>query len=81
MCGTTPGSPETYSQQVCIPINGRVRCIDRCIHHIISSLAAGGVETVECCCGHGTQPGYIMLGDGRFLAIYSSQAAYESGNP
>lgn len=69
MCGTEPGSKETYTEQVSLPINGRVRMIDRCIHHIVAALNAGGVETVACCCGHGTQPGRIDLADGRVLRI------------
>lgn len=73
MCGTEPGSAETYAEQVCMPLNGKVRCIDRCIHHIVAALNAGGVETVACCCGHGKQPGRIDLADGRVLAIVTPE--------
>lgn len=69
MCGTTPGSKETYAEQVQLPLGGRVRSIDRCIHHIVAALNAGGVETIACCCGHGRQPGRIDLADGRVLHI------------
>ena len=53
MCGNEPGSVETYAEQVLMPLNGKVRAIDKCIHHMIAALNAGGVETSACCCGHG----------------------------
>ena len=65
----TPGGKKTYANQVCMPLNGRVRCIDRCIHQIVAALNAGGVPTVASCCGHGKIPGRIDLEDGRTLAI------------
>ena len=37
------GSAKTYENQVQMPINGRVRCIDWCIHPIVAALNAGGV--------------------------------------
>ena len=70
MCGTTAGAKETFDEQVCMPINGRVQCIDRCIHHIIAALNAANVATVASCCGHGNAPGSIMLEDGRCLGVY-----------
>ncbi len=69
MCGSDPGSADTYQEQVCMPLGGKVRCIDRCIHHIVAALNAGGMETVACCCGHGKRPGRIDLADGRVLVI------------
>ena len=65
----TFGGEKTYSNQVMIPINGKVQCIDWCIHHIVSALNAGGVETLACCCGHGNQDGRIDLADWRVLVI------------
>ena len=56
---------------MCMPINGRVQCIDFCIHHIVAALNAGGIITVASCCGHGNMPGRIDLEDGRTLAIAS----------
>ena len=73
MCGTEPGSIETYREQVPMPLNGKVRMIDRCISHVVAALNAGGVETVACCCGHGKQPGRIDLADGRVLVISSTR--------
>ena len=65
----TCGGKETYANQALLPINGKVRCIDWCIHHIVAALNAGGVETVACCCGHGVRDGVITLADGRELLI------------
>lgn len=58
-----------WSHQVCMPINGRVQCIDKCISHIVAALVAGGVETEASCCGHGKRPGTILLADGRWLLV------------
>jgi hypothetical protein len=68
-CDGSPGSAVTYENQVCMPLNGRVVCIDHCIHQIVAALNAGGIETVACCCGHGKQDGVINLADGRVLTI------------
>lgn len=71
----TFGGAKTYANQALMPLNGRVRCIDWCIHHIVAALNAGGVETVSCCCGHGIQDGIIELADGRRLIIEESHGA------
>ena len=68
-CDGQPGSAATYEGQVTMPINGSVRCIDHCIHHIVAALNAGGVRTSACCCGHGKSQGFIKLEDGRVLII------------
>jgi hypothetical protein len=65
MCGTMGA----YTDVVTMPLNGRVRTIDRCIHQLIAALNAGGVETVACCCGHGDKVGNILLGDGRTILV------------
>ena len=57
-----------------MPINGRARCIDFCIHHIVAALNAGGITTVASCCGHKSMPGRIDLEDGRTLAIVDDTA-------
>lgn len=67
------GSAKTYQNQAKMPINGRVQCIDWCIHHIVAALNAGGIRTTDSCCGHKKMPGYIALEDGRVLAIYESR--------
>jgi hypothetical protein len=65
MCGKLGA----YTDVVVLPLNGRCRTIDRCIHHIVAALNAGGVETVMCCCGHGDRDGSIVLADGRELVV------------
>ena len=64
-----PGGKKTYENQVSLPLNGKVQCIDYCIHQIVAALNAGGVFTFASCCGHGLAPGRIDLMDGRLLTI------------
>ena len=64
-----PGGKKTYANQVCMPLNGKVQCIDPCIHRIVAALNAGNVRTVASCCGHGKMNGNIILEDGRVLVI------------
>lgn len=73
MCGTMGG----YTDVVVLPLGGRCRTIDRCIHHLVAALNAAGVETVACCCGHGKQLGSIALADGRELVIAPDRATAE----
>ena len=65
----SPGGEKTFSNQVSMPLNGRVQCIDYCIHRIVAALNAGGVRTTASCCGHGRMKGNIILEDGRVLLI------------
>lgn len=58
-----------WSHQVPMPINGRVKFIDSCIAHIVAALNAANIHTVASCCGHGHQPGSIILDDGKELII------------
>ena len=53
-----------------MPLNGRVECIDWCIHRLVAGLNGSGVRTISSCCGHGVMPGQIALDDGRVLVIY-----------
>ena len=76
----TCGGKKTYKNQVCMPLNGKVRCIDYCIHHIVAALNAGGVKTKSCCCGHQKQAGRIHLEDGRVLMIFTEQKQKEIEN-
>lgn len=64
-----PGGQITFRNQASVPINGKVQCIDWCIHRVVAALNAGGVETVASCCGHGEAKGRIDLRDGRTLWI------------
>lgn len=52
-----------------MPLKGKVRCIDHCIHQIVAALNAGNVGTTASCCGHGDMNGMITLQDGRVLII------------
>ena len=73
-----------WSHQVPMPINGKVRCIDSCIAHIVAALNAANVQTIASCCGHRHRPGSIILEDGREILICknSKQARLlESGLP
>lgn len=65
----TSGGENTYANQACLPLNGRVICVDWCIHQIVAALNAAGVKTTACCCGHGKMQGRIDLEDGRVLLI------------
>jgi hypothetical protein len=77
----TFGGVKTYANQACMPLNGRVVCIDWCIHQIVAALNAGGVHTVASCCGHGRLPGRIDLEDGRTLTITKTPQITEPGTP
>ena len=60
-----------------MPLNGRVQCIDHCIHQIVAALNAGGIHTVASCCGHGGMKGNIILEDGRTLIIQKTPESME----
>lgn len=68
-CDGQHSSPKTYRNMVNIPVNGRVECVDHCIHRIVAALNAGGVVTRGTCCGHGEMIGRIDLWDGRVLFL------------
>lgn len=60
-------------------LNGRVQCIDHCIHRIVAALNAGGVPTVASY-GHGKPLGRIDLKDGRMAVLEGgSQLVWHSG--
>ena len=69
----SPGGKKTLRNQVSMPINGKVQCIDHCIHTLVAALNAGGVRTIASCCGHGKMPGNILLEDNRVIAIFPSR--------
>ena len=68
-CCDGPGGEKTYANQVLLPLDGRVRAIDLCIHELVAARSAGGITTTASCCGHGKVPGIISLKDGRHLVI------------
>lgn len=48
---------------------GKMRPVDPCIAPLVQALNDAGIATRASCCGHGKQPGNIMLMDGRELFI------------
>ena len=42
---------------------------DPCIEPIVRALNTCGLKTIASCCGHGEQPGVVMLADGREVII------------
>ena len=44
--------------------------IDTCIADIVKALVEAGIYTDGSCCGHGSEPGSIILSDGRILDIH-----------
>ncbi len=70
----SPGGEKTFRHQVCMPLNGRVQCIDYCIHHLVAALNAANIRTVGSCCGHRMMPGRIDLEDGRVLAVFNDDS-------
>ena len=61
-----------------MPLDGRVQCIDFCIHQIVAALNAGGIRTIASCCGHGKMKGNIILDDGRILLIQQKPESMEA---
>lgn len=64
-----PGGVKTFENQVPMPINGRVQCIDRCFAHLVAALNAANIPTVASCCGHKKVKGNIVHEGGRTLII------------
>ena len=60
-----------------MPIKGRIRCIDHCIHHLVAALNAANITTVASCCGHNKLRGSIDLEDGRTLIIIPTPQSLE----
>ncbi len=75
-----PGGAVTYANQVLMPLNGVVRCIDFCIHKLVAALNAGSVstKTTMSCCGHERGPGEIALADGRWLMILPDRETFDA---
>lgn len=58
-----------YKCQTHMSLRGRLQSIDICISDIVASLNANNIITTASCCGHGKNPGSILLEDGRELII------------
>lgn len=70
MCDCVDVEPGTYSNSVSLPTPWRystgcpkLATIDRCLQEEIKGLWARGIRTLECCCGHGRNQGYIAVYD------------------
>jgi hypothetical protein len=63
----------SYDHQICMPINGKVQCVDFCISHMVAALNAANITTINSCCGHGRIHPSIILEDGSFLVIMSRE--------
>jgi hypothetical protein len=59
----------TWGDCIELLICDRAINVDRCIASIVLALNVGGVATAMSCCGHGEGDGFIMLADGRILAV------------
>ena len=46
--------------------------VDSCIANIVYALNDIGIGTTASCCGHGRQPGSIILKDGREIRIFKN---------
>lgn len=64
----------SYKCQVPTHIKGRRQDIDLCIADLVAALNAANIQTAASCCGHGHQPGNIVLDDGRVLQVYTEPA-------
>lgn len=43
------------------PFTDKIIGIDKCIYNEIRDLWKNGIQTIESCCGHNKQPGYIAI--------------------
>lgn len=43
--------------------------VDRCMVPLVQALNNARIYTANCCCGHGKEPGQIILHDGQILTI------------
>ena len=51
--------------------------IDACLAPIIKALLDAGIETEECCCGHGHNAGYIGFADDRCFIIVNGHKEWD----
>lgn len=58
--------------------------VDPCMQQLVQALNLIGMQTLNCCCGHGHQPGWVALEDGRHILIapdYESMLRMRSDFP
>ena len=51
--------------------------IDACLAPIVKALLDAGIETEECCCGHGKGPGYLALMDDRCFILVNGKEEWD----
>ena len=75
-----PDGEVTYANQVLMPLDGRVPCIDFCIHKLVAALNVGSLSTrtTMSCCGHEEMPGRVALADGRELMIFPDRETFDA---
>ena len=62
MCDCKNIDPGSYDNQILIVTKRHKSiCVDKCIADEIRGLWSLGIDTVESCCGHNKQNGYIMV--------------------
>ncbi len=61
-----------------VQIGDRQIPVDHCLAPLVRALNAGGIPTAMSCCGHGEGGGFVLLADGRLLAILP-QEAFKTG--
>lgn len=43
--------------------------VDACIQTLVQAINNAGIQTLNSCCGHGQQPGWVAFEDGRHILI------------
>lgn len=62
-----------------VVIKGRAVKVDRCLAPIVKALNDGGIDTGQCCCGHGEGDGFIMaLYNGQYRLLVAVSEGQES---
>lgn len=69
----------SWGDVVKVQVGDRQVDVDRCVAPIVKALNDGGVVTAMACCGHGKHEGFILLADGRVLAVLPQSAFKERG--
>lgn len=55
-----------------------VKGVDSCIAPLVEALNVAGLHTANSCCGHGREPGQIILHDGRVVGITTDEVVQMS---
>ena len=65
----------TVKLEITIGSEKVARPIDSCIARIVLALEKENIRMEGSCCGHGRNPGQIILADGRVLTIMKNLAS------